>query len=62
MEEISSQLDNSPEAEDVRSMMRKWHHMFDLETDPRRLVDDYHGLVKAIDGLAYQAIRSAAAG
>lgn len=60
IEEISSQLDNSPEAEDARLEMRKWHHAFSLDTDPRSLVDDYQGLVKAIEGLAYQAVRAAA--
>jgi hypothetical protein len=60
IEEIGSQLDNSPEAEDVRTEMRKWFHLFDLDTEPRALVADYQGLIKAINGLAYQAIRGAA--
>lgn len=61
IEEISSQLDTSPEAEDVRAEMRRWHHTFDLDNEPRSLIADYHGLVKAINGLAYQAVRAAEA-
>ncbi|MCX8554700.1 AAA family ATPase [Mycolicibacterium mucogenicum] len=60
VEEISTQLDNSPEAEEVRSVMRGWYQKFSLDDDPRGLVDDYAGLLQSVDGLAYQAIRAAA--
>ncbi|WP_054682464.1 AAA family ATPase [Microbacterium sp. No. 7] len=61
IEEIGSQLDRSPEAEDVRAEMRTWYARFDLDTDPRKLVVDFNGLLKALDGLAYKAVREAAA-
>lgn len=58
IEEIGSQLDRSPEAEDVRAEMRTWFARFDLDTDPRKQVVDFDGLLKALDGLAYRAIRA----
>jgi len=60
IEEIGSQLDRSPEAEDIRAEMRTWYARFELETDPRKHVDDFDGLLKALDGLAYKAVRDAA--
>lgn len=60
IEEIGSQLDRSPEAEDVRAEMRTWYARFDLDTDPRKLVTDFKGLLKALNGLAYKAVREAA--
>ena len=60
LEEIDSQLDHSPEAEDVRAEMRTWHTKFGLDADPRKLVADFDGLIKALDGLAYMAVRDAA--
>lgn len=60
IEEIGSQLDLSPEAEDVRAEMRTWFARFELDTDPRKLVTDFDGLLKALDGLAYKAVREAA--
>lgn len=60
IEEIGSQLDRSPEAEDVRAEMRTWHARFDLDTDQRKHVTDFKGLLKALDGLAYKAVRAAA--
>jgi hypothetical protein len=61
VEEIGSQLDRSPEAEDVRAEMRSWYPRFELDTDPRTQVTDYQGLLKAIGGLAYKAVRKSAA-
>lgn len=58
IEEITNQLDNSPEAEDVRAAMRSWRRDFDLDADPRALVDDYPRLLHAVDSLAYQALRA----
>ena len=60
IEEVDSQLDRSPEAEDVRAEMRAWYARFDLNTDPRKLVTDFNGLLKALDSLAYKAVREAA--
>jgi predicted ATPase len=59
IEEINSQLDRSPEAEDVRAEMRTWYAIFELEVDPRKHVADYPGLLRALDSLAYQAVRAA---
>jgi predicted ATPase len=59
IEEISSQLDASPESEDVRLEMRQWHYRFGLDGDPRGLVEDFPGVVSAIQSLAYQAVRKA---
>jgi hypothetical protein len=61
IEEISSQLDASREAEDLRREMRRWEEDFGLLTDPREPVDDFAGLVKAIQSLAYHAVRAASA-
>lgn len=58
IEEISGQLDNSLDSEAVRATMRGWRERFHLDDDPRALVDDYLGLVKAIESLAYQAVRN----
>jgi hypothetical protein len=60
IEEISGQLDNSVDAENVHSTMRGWRERFHLDDDPRAQVEDYPGLVKAIQALAYQAIRNSA--
>lgn len=60
IEDIGSQLDRSPEAEDVRAEMRTWYARFELDTDPRTHVTDFPGVLKAIDGLAYKAVRKAA--
>lgn len=60
IEEISDQLDNSPDAEDVRATMRRWRERFHLDDDPRAQIEDYPGLVKAIESLAYQAVRTSA--
>jgi len=57
IEEIDSQLDRTPEAEDVRAEMRGWYERFELDADPRTPVADFGGLLKALDGLAYRAIR-----
>lgn len=61
IEEISSQLDNSPEAEGVRATMREWQRTFSLDQEPRELVANYAALLKSIDQLAYQATRAAEA-
>ncbi|MGY0231397.1 AAA family ATPase [Longispora urticae] len=61
IEEISSQLDASRESEDVRMEMRRWEDDFGLLSDPRELVDDFSSLLKAIQGLAYRAVRAVSA-
>ncbi len=60
IEEISDQLDNSSDAEDVRATMRRWRERFHLDDDPRAQIDDYPALVKAVEALAYQAVRASA--
>jgi hypothetical protein len=60
IEEISDQLDNSADAEDVRATMRRWRERFHLDEDPRAQIDDYPALVKAVEALAYQAVRASA--
>lgn len=59
IEEISGQLDLSPEAEEVRAETRRWLTRFGIAEDPRALVRDLPGLFRAMDGLAYQATRGA---
>lgn len=59
IEEISGQLDLSPEAEEIRAETRRWLTQFGLVEDPRALVHDLPGLFRAMDGLAYQATRGA---
>lgn len=60
IEEVSSQLDFTPEAEDVRAEMRTWFAGFELDSEPRKLVTDFEGLIRALDRLAYKAVRKAA--
>ncbi|GIM98055.1 AAA family ATPase [Paractinoplanes toevensis] len=60
IEEISSQLDSSREAEDLRRQMRRWEEDFALLVDPREPVDDFDALIKAIQSLAYRAVRASA--
>lgn len=59
IEEISGQLDLSPEAEEVRAETRRWLSQFGLAEDPRASVGDLPGLFRAMDGLAYRATRAA---
>lgn len=56
IEDIGNQLDNSPESEDCRAIMRDWRRKFELDEEPRSLVGDYPGLLRAIDQLAYSGI------
>jgi hypothetical protein len=58
MEEIEAHLDSSPEAEDVRLAMRQWNQKFELGGDPRGFIEDFSDLIKAIQGIAYKAVRS----
>ncbi|KLL09765.1 MULTISPECIES: hypothetical protein [Protofrankia] len=60
IEEISSQLDNSREAEDLRRQMRGWEEDFALLVDPREPVEDFAALLRAIQSLAYRAVRTSA--
>lgn len=60
MEEISGQLDNSEEAEDVRMEMRLWRTRFQLDEDPREPINSLEDLTVAIRSLAYLGKRRAA--
>lgn len=60
IEEITSQLDNSNEAEDVRAAMRSWHQQFRLDEDPRGEIENFDGLIRALKALAYTGVRSVA--
>lgn len=53
IEEIESQLDDSYEADMVIAEMRKWRQDFKLGEDPRSPVEDYDGLVSALNKLTY---------
>lgn len=57
IEEIESQLDSSPEADAVRVTLNSWSHTFTLEDEPRSEINDFPALLKAIDSVAYQAVR-----
>ena len=59
IEEIENQLDFSPEAEHVRADMRGWHGRFELDSEPRKFVADFDGLMRALESLAYKAVRAA---
>lgn len=61
IEEIESQLDNTPESEDARAAMRQWRYQFDLDNEQREPVADFAGLLAAINDLAYQAVRKSSA-
>lgn len=61
VEEISNQLDTSRESELVRAEMNTWDTRFGLSESPRDEVDDYAGLLKAINALAYKAVRDSSA-
>ncbi len=60
IEEISGQLDNSEEAEDVRAEMRSWRPRFHLDEDPREAIEDIEDLHAALRSLAYLGKRKAA--
>lgn len=60
IEEISGQLDNSEEAEDVRAEMRSWRPQFHLDDDPREAIEDIEELHTALRSLAYLGKRKAA--
>lgn len=60
IEEISGQLDNSEEAEDVRAEMRSWRPRFHLDDDPREAIEDIEELHTALRSLAYLGKRKAA--
>lgn len=53
IEEIARQLDDSYEAELVIGKMRQWRHQFKLNEDPRSPVEDFDGLVDALNKLTY---------
>jgi hypothetical protein len=59
IEDISGQLDNSVEAEDVRADMRKWHSTYELDDDPRSEIAAYEGFITDLKGLAYVGMRNA---
>ena len=59
IEEISGQLDNSEEAEDVRAEMRSWRPRFHLDEDPREAIADIEDLHTALRSLAYLGKRNA---
>jgi predicted ATP-dependent endonuclease of OLD family len=60
IEEISGQLDNSIEAEDVRAEMRTWHVTFQLDEDPRAEISDVPALHAQLQSLAYLGVRNSA--
>lgn len=57
VEEIDGQLDNSVEAENVRSTMRTWQERFKLTEDPHKDVDDHDALLRNLRALTYQPVR-----
>lgn len=61
IEDISNQLDNSMEAEDIRAGMRSWHAKFSLNEDPRSEIEDVDALRAEIQSLAYIGVRNSKA-
>lgn len=59
VETIERQLDTSPEADEVRRTMSAWQRRYQLNEDPRSLVEDYPGFLRALDGLAYAGVQQA---
>lgn len=59
IDEIQAQLDDSPEAEDVRHALASWPARFSLDGDPRGLVEDLGEVIAAVRSLAYKATRQA---
>jgi hypothetical protein len=47
----------APEAEELRDSLRRLSHEHSLSTEPLRDVPEYQALRKAIEGVAYQAVR-----
>lgn len=60
IEDIEAQLDITPESEQVRTELRSWHDKFGLKGAPRSRIEDFDQLIKAINSLAYKAIRASA--
>ena len=61
VEEISSQLDASPESQQVRVELLGWESRFGLGGEPRGQVDDLPAVLRAIEDLAYRAVRDSSA-
>ncbi len=59
IDEINAQLDDSQEAEDARTTMRTWVRKYQLEEEPRSLVEDFEGFRSELVSLAYLGIRKA---
>jgi predicted ATP-dependent endonuclease of OLD family len=53
IEEISGQLDSSPESDEVRSAMRRWIREFKLEEEPRARIDEYERFLSQLEALPY---------
>lgn len=56
MEEMSTQLDNSPESGQVSAKMRRLDVNLDLDHDSCSLVSEHPALLRAVDGLEYSAL------
>jgi predicted ATPase len=59
IDEVTAQLDDSQEAEDARTEMRSWVRKYQLEEEPRSLVDDYEAFLAELVSLAYLGVRKA---
>lgn len=57
MEEVEHQLDLSEEAEEVRTVMRRWITDFSLHDEPRAGIEDFGAFREALRGLAYAGAR-----
>lgn len=59
IEEVQAQLDDSEEADVVRTQMRAWIRTFKLDDDPRSAIEDFTAFSDALVSLAYLGTRRA---
>ncbi|WP_419664766.1 ATP-dependent nuclease [Streptomyces sp. 2-1] len=59
LEDIDAMLDNSVDAEDLRSQTRAVRRDFSLDEEPLDLIDDYEAFQEALQSLAYRPVNAA---
>ncbi|MGW6521736.1 AAA family ATPase [Streptomyces sp. NPDC054962] len=59
LEEIDASLDNSVDAEDLRSQLRALRRDFALDEEPLDLIDDFASFQESLQSLAYRPVNAA---
>ncbi|MEV6635465.1 hypothetical protein AB0M54_32425 [Actinoplanes sp. NPDC051470] len=56
LEEVEAVLDNSVDAEALRSQIRTTRRDFELDDDPTKPIDDYNAFRDALEELVYREV------